>query len=357
MRLHEKHGIHIVVQEGSELRDVAFIPSNVHSYVAADNDGNIMDHTLYPEQNFYASSNYLSTRRPQEQLRQISRDLQVTLPTVAAFAFIPFVGYSFLLLGMMFPRLLLSRQFHTKKQRWDFATKEFGERRVYFERLNTDFWGSCMRSMPALADGGNSLNILLQRDPIPQFLEPLTYHGKDAGGPLLTESSINLLYQLFHHGGHKAASISTLQNTHIHSLSLVNNLAAPLLLPSSLSPLFLQTCLPSRYLQYKLTNLAEDMIMDDAALIEEGQIDIECSGMTEEEVLDACWMRGLPVGRFANCSGSKLDSCGEDEVVQMMRSILTNHLQMMQYAQRSVGNDAVMHSRSELVRDETLQLL
>ena len=352
MRLHEKHGIHVVVQEGTKQREIAFIPSIVHS-LAAGNDRNVHQ-TLYPEERFYASSNYLSTRRPQEQLRQISRDLQVTLPTVAAFVFIPFVGYSFLLLGMMFPRLLLSRQFHTKEQRWHFATKEFGDRRGYFDRLNTDFWGFCMRPMPGLVmtDDGNTTKNIIRQDPIPRFMEPLTYYAMDASGPILTESSIRLLYQLLVEGRRTASSVSNLQNTHIHSLSLANNLAAPLLLPSSLSPLFLQTCLPSRYLQSKLTTLAEDIIIDDSALIEEGEIGIKCSGLTEEEVLDACWMRGLPLGRFTNSSYS-----GREEEVQMMRIMLTNHLQMMQYAHKAVGNDAVMHSRSELVRDKALQLL
>ena len=357
MRLHEKHGIRVVVQEGTEQREIAFVPSIVHS-LAAGND-KIIHQTLYPEQKFYASSNYLSSRRPQEQLRQISRDLQVTLPTVAAFVFIPFVGYSFLLLGMMFPRLLLSRQFHTKKQRWQFATKEFGDRRGYFDRLNTDFWGYCMRSMPGLVliEDGNTKKNIIRLDPIPRFLETLTYYAMDTGGPILTESSIHLLYQLLVEGRHTAASVSNLQNTHIHSLALVNNLAAPLLLPSSLSPLLLQTFVPSKYLQSKLTTLAEDIIMDDAALIEEGEIGIKCSGLTEEEILDACWMRGLPLGRFTNSSGSKLLDSAREEEVQMMRIILTNHLQMMQYAHRAVGNDAVMNSRSELVRDKALQLL
>jgi len=359
MRLHEKHGIHIVVQEGGKKREIAFIPSNVHSLAAASKEDGYIDDALYPEQKFYASSNYLSSRRPQEQLRQISRDLQVTLPTVAAFVFIPFVGYSFLLLGMMFPRLLLSRQFHTKEQRWHFATKEFGERRGYFDRLNGDFWGYCMRSMPGLTlmDGSTTTTKIIRRDPIPQFIEALTYYEMDAGGPVLTDSSIHLLYQLLA-GGHTSAAISTLQNTHIHSVALANNLSAPLLLPSTLSPLFLQTCIPSWYLNSKLTTLAEDICMDDAALIEEGHIDVKCSGMSEEEVLDACWMRGLPVGRFSSCSGSKklLDGSREEEV-QMMRIILTNHLEMMQFAHSAVGNDAVMHSRSELVRDQALQLL
>ncbi len=350
MRLHEKHGIHIVVQEGGKKREIAFIPSNVHRLAAASKDEN---DALYPEQKFYASSNYLSSRRPQEQLRQISRDLQVTLPTVAAFVLIPFVGYSFLLLGMMFPRLLLSRQFHTKEQRWHFATKEFGERRSYFDRLNADFWGYCMRCMPGLTlkDGKRTTKKSIRQDPIPRFIESLTYYKMDAGGPVLTESSIHLLYQLLAQGGHTATTISTLQNTHIHSLALANNLAAPLLLPSTLSPLFLQTCIPSRYLNSKLTTLAEDIIFDDAALIEEGHIDVQCSGMSEEEVLDACWMRGLPVGEFASRSGSR------EEELQLMRIILTNHLQMMQFAHGTVGNDAAMHSRSEWVRDKALQLL
>ncbi len=277
MRLHEKHGIHIVVQEGMKKREIAFIPSNVHSVAATSNDESVENNALYPEQKFYASSNYLSSRRPQEQLRQISRDLQVTLPTVAAFVLIPFVGYSFLLLGMMFPRLLLSRQFHTKEQRWHFATKEFGERRGYFDRLNADYWGYCMRCMPGLTlmDGERTTKKSIRQDHIPQFMEPLTYYKMDAGGPVLTESSIHLLYQLLAQGGHTATSISPLQNTHIHSLALANNLAAPLLLPSTLSPLFLQTCIPSRYLNSKLTTLAEDIIFDDAALIEEGHIEVK----------------------------------------------------------------------------------
>jgi hypothetical protein len=379
LRSHYPHGIHVVIQEGGggASREVAFIPSNVYSQhhaaaaSAASNNNSIkMKHNFsFPEQNFYASSNYLSTRRPQEHIRQISRDLQVTLPTVAAFVLVPMVGSAFMFLGLMFPRLLLSRQFHTKQQRWHFATKEFSERRGYFERLSDDFWGSCMRVMPRLilcstVDDKNET--LLHRSTtagLPQVLEPMTYHEMDdAGGPVLTKLSINVLYRLLQQlpssssGGdnNTLPSISSLQNTHIHSLSLANNLAAPLLLPSSLSPIFLQTCLPIRYLKYKLVTLAEDIIADDAALIEEGQIDIQCSGMREDEVLDACWLRGLPVGRFVH--GAQERNSEGDEV-HMMRKELTNHLQMMKYAHMMVGNDTSMCSRSELVRDKTLQLL
>lgn len=106
LRNHERHGIHIVDSTGQE---VSFIPST--SYNIHD-----QQQTQHAKVNRFSHSTHsnLSKRRPQEHLRQISRDLQTTLPTVAAFLFVPFVGYSFLLLGMMFPRLLLSRQFHTR---------------------------------------------------------------------------------------------------------------------------------------------------------------------------------------------------------------------------------------------------
>jgi hypothetical protein len=359
LRSHYPHGIHIVIQEGGggASKEVAFIPSNVYSqhHTAANNNSS-------KKISFPHKVNYLSTRRPQEHIRQISRDLQVTLPTVAAFVLVPMVGSAFMFLGLMFPRLLLSRQFHTKQQRWHFATKEFDERRGYFERLSDDFWGSCMRVMPRLTlcstvDDKNETMM-----PLPQVLERMTYFEMDAGGPVLTKLSINVLYRLLQQlpssssgeDNNTLHSISSLQNTHIHSLSLANNLAAPLLLPSSLSPIFLQTCLPIRYLKYKLVTLAEDIIADDAALIEEGQIDIQCSGMREDEVLDACWLRGLPVGRFVH---GVQERNSEGEEVHMMRKELTNHLQMMKYAHMMVGNDTSMCSRSELVRDKTLQLL
>ena len=126
-----------------------------------------------------------------------------------------------------------------------------------------------------------------------------------------------------------------------------------MLLPKSIRSTFLQTCLPNSYLVSKLITLAEDIIIDDVALIEEGQLDSGCIEMTEEEVLDAVWLRGLPVGGFASLDNSSTSSSTngsrEDEVHQM-RKILTSHLLMMKH---------VMDKRlkGELVRDSTLQLL
>lgn len=364
LRSHEAHGIKIVDPSG---RRLAFIPSESRARPKRKGGDDA------PVGRPPSSGDYLSTRRPQEHLRQMSRDLQTTLPTVAAFVIVPGVGYSFLLLGMMFPRLLLSRQFHTREQRWEFATKEYGERIAWYKRLNGDFWGCCMMNMPGLGlcqdedecGDRETRNFEERNNNFPRFLKPMSYLRTDAAGPVFSENSMLRLYHLFQQI--ESPSIKKLQSTHLHSLALSNNLAAPLYLPSSVAPIFLQTCLPSINLQRKLTTLAEDIIMDDAAMIEEGQLEAECGGMTEEEILDACWLRGLPLGRFVKANTADRGSClGGGNEALLMRKVLANHLQMVKIVMMNhhllaaspkeiVENDWL--PKGDLVRDTTLQLL
>mmetsp|Transcript_9698 Transcript_9698/g.17569 ORF Transcript_9698/g.17569 Transcript_9698/m.17569 type:complete len:370 (-) Transcript_9698:638-1747(-) len=238
LRSREVHGIHVVNEEG---REIAFLSSDVYTLPKKrtrryDNQSSEESESTIHRQHEHdgakksssspiivqRTQHYLSTRRPQEHQRQISRDLRTTLPTVFAFLFIPGVGYAFLLLGMMFPRLLLSRQFHTNKQRWEFAEDEFGNKRCggWEVRLNGDFWGMMMRCMPRLklvcgdeadSDGecgddgeerGNANNDNSDdgiKEIIPGYLEPLSYHKMDAAGPVYTKQSMLQLYSLFQH--------------------------------------------------------------------------------------------------------------------------------------------------------------
>jgi len=319
LRCHEKHGIHLVNKEGEE---VGFIPSTRYTFPK---------HTHNQQQHHVAlKGNYLSTRRPQEHLRQITRDLQTTLPTVAAFVVLPGVGYAFLLLGMIFPRLLLSRQFHTREQRWEFSTTEYGDRRWWFSSLSIDFWGSCMMKMPSIVREEEKEKVhqisgnLQQQQPdstLSKNIESLAYTTMDAGGPVFNKDSMIKLYELFQqhisgHQGSTSSSINQLQSAHLHHLALSNNLTASMLLPKSIRSTFLQTCLPNSYLVSKLITLAEDIIIDDVALIEEGQLDNACIEMTEEEVLDAVWLRGLPVGGFASLNSSSTSSSTDDMNVE-----------------------------------------
>jgi hypothetical protein len=361
------------------------------------------------------TSPIMPNRRSSEHIRQISRDLSISLPTAAAFVLVPFVGYAFVFLGMAFPRLLLSRQFHTEEQRYDFGTLEYQRRLIWYERLSFgDFWGWCMMNVPKLEyvrgdrdgmaageDGEDGRGL--------RRINSLTYLEMDAAGPVFDDGSMHALCDMIRRnvgrgrssyddgwGGEDGGELTTsammrnLQSSHLHHLSLSNNIGSRILLPHMLVPYFLQTCTPRTYLERRLTTLAEDMILDDAALIEESHHSSSigndggryCVGMTDMEVFDACWIRGLPVGRFATADYRDVkDDCdardgGDKGVNVAIRRILANHLRMME-AIMSVGRgptltttgtvvpegdegaDAMgpLRPRGELVRDTTLHLL
>ncbi len=125
-------------------------------------------------------------------------------------------------------------------------------------------------------------------------------------------------------------------HTSTHRLALSNNLASSLLLPPPVAPVLLRICLQSAYLRRRLTKLVEDVIMDNTALIEEGHLpqgrDGCITGITDEKVFDACWLRELPLGRFAAIGGRGDGGSGreEEEEARAARRVLTNHLQMME---------------------------
>ena len=319
-------------------------------------------------------------RRAQEHLRQFSRDIAITLPTVAAFVLLPVVGNAALFLGMAFPRYLLSRQFHTMEQRREFAMEEYGFRRVWFVSLiqnddeTTTNNGSSLLSSSGLCK--NIQNRMMKIDDQQQIIPMMLL---DVAGPIYSKSSMQLLYNCIHD---TKLSINTLSRNHLVNLALANNLSSSLLLPSSIAPSFVKTCIPSIYLVRKLTTLAEDIIMDDIAMIDEGYHNCYyhnhdddgdiyyCVGMTDIEVFEACYIRGLPVGRFATAyDGIKGNNSKEGEALAT-RKLLAHYLQMMDMIMNQTKSDddddgkvvsssssGVSFSKGELVRDSALQLL
>ncbi len=387
LRQHEKRGIKILDENG---RQIAYhLSSELYSHhennCSSGNENNLRIHFQDQLPWRYYKEHYLSTRRPQEHLRQMSRDLRITLPTVAGFVFIPLIGYAFLLLGVMFPRWLLSRQFHSWEQRWGFAEKEYGERRKWMIRLNGDFWGSFMIKAPNLvlrngedSGGGTNARNDYVATSIDADADTLTCVDFDSAGPVFGQQSIKILYNrcwdlcginnnltlpINRIINGKVSPFIHLPTAHLHSLSLASNFSSSLFLPSStVAPWFLQTFMPAAYLHMRLNTLAEDIIVDDAALIEEGQLENGCKDMTDDEILDACWVRGLPVGRFARARTSDRYRAICDEKLSQgdmdaMREIFSNHLKMvklvMSYDDRAPG----LLPRGELVRDPALRLL
>jgi hypothetical protein len=120
--------------------------------------------------------------------------------------------------------------------------------------------------------------------------------------------------------------------------------------------------------------------MDDIAMIDEGYHNCYyhnhddgdnyyyCVGMTDIEVFEACYIRGLPVGRFATAyDGIKGNNSKEGEALAT-RKLLAHYLQMMDMIMNQTKLDdndgkvvssssGVSVSKGELVRDSALQLL
>ena len=356
LRTRERHGIRVVASNGRELM---FLPSDSYRYPRSRSEGGT-------SRTRDASKDWTSRRRPQEHLRQLARDLSVTAPTVLV-SMAPFVGYGFMVMGMLFPRLLLSRQFHTKGQRYEFAMEEYGQRARHYGRLSGVFWGSCMRSVPRLRRTG-SREVAEDENGegsdagLPSYLEPFGYTGSDAAGPVFDRRAMRTLYRLttsMNSGKRQGAALRCLTSGHLESLALSNNVLSAL-------PFWL---VPDAHVRNKLETLAEDVLMDDAALIEEMiGFDGPCEGMADDEVLDACWLRGLPVGRFANAGGSAGPGIRrrEEDEVREMRVALSNHLGMMEVLMtecRGLPSHDDFRSSSEirsgraLVRDDVLKLL
>lgn len=297
---------------------------------------------------------FKATRRGERLVIQISKDLQTTLPTVLGFL-IPVVGYSFLVLGLLFPKFLLSRQFHTDEQRREFAMDEFGFRRGWYDNVALDFWGSFMRSPPKVMGGTKRLNAMN---------DILSFDNVDAAGPVWNERSLLYFYDLCDTllvSDDSPNAFSNLPISHLHSLALAYNLSSILPLPSSLSAELLQYCFPRLFLQRRLEAIAEDIIVDDVTLIEE-HLNEGCASLTDDEVTTACLARGLPIGRFA-----RDQSTNRTEDVVNMKRILINHLNMMQsllMVKESLSLDSLMLtsrdtgiSKRSHVRDHALQLL
>jgi hypothetical protein len=74
--------------------------------------------------------------------------------------------------------------------------------------------------------------------------------------------------------------------------------------------------MPTMFLiKHKVTQVARDIYIDDALLLQEGHEVVSCSSLTDDEVMDASLLRGLPIADIGEC----------DE----MRTYLTNHLKIV----------------------------
>ena len=154
----------------------------------------------------------------------------------------------------------------------------------------------------------------------------ITKEEEDAAGPML---DLFPLYNMFletsgDQGGTllpkgKLANLDMYPRDHLVTLALASGLYQTF--PDSLSgPVTRVT--PSVLIRHIVRRRAQEVATDDALLLEEAYDENGCEALTEEELLEACFVRGLPV----------------TVPPVEMRRCLTNHLKMIRALKQRLPN-------------------
>jgi hypothetical protein len=231
-------------------------------------------------------------RRQQEQVRQVQEDISIVLPLVILWI-PPIIGYLPMFLAVATPRQVLSRQFWNLYEREAYAILELQQRQAFYEVVSDHVWTSLL---------------------VHHHTVDLPLLGHDAAGPLWK------LQQLFHEFCHTPLVHCEVQE-HVMHLALATGHGQRF--PPPLPQWMVQWWSPKWLLTRQIRLLAHQVWLDDKLLLEEGYHLQHCQALTDDEVREACRLRGLPV---------LLDY---DE----MRRCMTHHLEMVQDLWLSVPSD------------------
>ena len=193
----------------------------------------------------------------------------------------PIIGYIPLLLAMVSPRQWMSRQFFNNYEKLQNASIEVSQRRGHYSDLALHAWASMgMLETTKYA--------------------PITSPGDNLAGPVL---DLAPLYRRFEAGGFVA--MKSISRHHLVKLALVSGYLQRF--PSILSEPVVSTLLPSAWLCSEMEHHANQVAKDDELLIQEGYDESHVLGagttgspimmmmMTNDEILEACLVRGLPI--------------------------------------------------------------
>ena len=243
--------------------------------------------------------------REHDEQRRLKDDLRKVGPVIVLWI-PPGIGYIAMLLVILAPRQALSRQFYNGYEKELYASIEYRQCKSNFRALAEHVFGSIMVNVHSL---------------------DIPVHGQDAAGPILDLTPYYLVFsadvnkqsvndaRLLPAG--KLAHLETYPREHLISLALANGLYQSY--PDFLSRLF-AVCCP--WLCGEVRRISSLIATDDYLLLEEAYESNGCESMTDQETLDACLMRGLPV----------TVSYAE------MRLCLTNHLTMIKALRESLPN-------------------
>jgi len=247
-------------------------------------------------------------RRIVEFRRQLKHDLSIVIPVAVGYVVVPVLGNIFVVLAFLSPRASLSRQFLTWEQIRQFAALDDSYRQRYyyrdifkiFERKKGDNEHNCDLEefcKQKLQDSGSTSSIL-KLDELPR--ENLITLALSQGTPF----------------------------TNLH--------------PSVAIP-FYTYCIPTLYIRSKIQSIRDDIFVDDILLIRDKESDkLALSQLTDEDVLEACVLRGLPCSRRTSITEMRIALRYHLNLVSRLLSFNNEHLKIGHYASVLEGSNSVL---------------
>jgi hypothetical protein len=247
-------------------------------------------------------------RRQLEQQRRLRSDLAVVSPLVLVWL-LPIIGYLPMILAFIAPRQVLSRHFWNDFEIQHYRKVELEQRRFVYSRLAELFMEKAVK----------------QTSTVPL---PLVNGERDIAGPLL---DLAVLWDVFlpkqaapgaelagdavilkpQYKSGAMSSLDALSRDYLVQLALAIGIHQRL--PPGLANVVTQYTL-TPILKWRIRQRAQAIVQDDAMLIQEQQEGtFSWDALTDDEVQDACLLRGLPV----------------DSSIMDMRTALDNHVKMV----------------------------
>ena len=245
--------------------------------------------------------NGIIPRQQIEQQRMLRHDIRIALPLVIL-SIPPIIGYIPVLMAIISPRQWMSRHFFNNHERLLNASIEVEQRRQHSTDLSQSLF--------------QLLN--MKHTNIPHH-----FSNKDLVGPIL---DLVPLYQQWDKTLHASDRILSVR----HHLVLLATMSGYLqrFPPILADPI--RSILPSAWLRADILQHSDELCRDDDLLIQEGYDIMACNIMTNDEVVEACWLRGLPIGIISTTGIGNYTA---------MREQLTMHLIMMKELRNKIGTN------------------
>jgi hypothetical protein len=237
---------------------------------------------------------------------------------------------------MLAPRQVMSRHFHSTYELFWYSSIEYTQRQQSFVPLGELFWKS-FRDINTY----QTMNQMMMMTSIDfeirggGVIDSDSFVVDDKAGPIIDSC---LLYRAFRPANTKQkqnnhnddddssaqqekellpcgvfTSVYDLPRKHLVQLALSVGIGQQF--PLWFGRILVQYLTPSIILRSQVNRLSEIVCHDDALLLEEGHHCNHCEFLTDEEVTDACLIRGLPVDM--------------DDSANIRRQCLTDHLNMI----------------------------